>query len=126
MKHPEIGLHTPSKGEVDTGLHSGIPAPYQWHNYTVRFNLREKRLTVWVDRQCRGMIDLAGVTRGMGTQGQRTWASLSWTNRYVTVGGYTEKGEGRVWTDNFRVGARPKTSSKANPQQKEHKTMNWA
>ncbi len=102
--YPEIGLFTASNGEVDTGLHSGIPAPYQWHNYAVRFNLREKRLTVWVDRQCRGTIDLAGVARGMRTQGQRTWVSLFWSNQYVTVGGYTEKGEGRVWTDNFRVG----------------------
>ncbi len=103
--HPEIGLYTPSSGEADTKLRSGIPAPFQWHNYAVRFNLPKKRLTVWVDGDCRGTIDLAGVTRGMETEGHRTWADLPLSNRYVTVGGYTEKGEGTLWTDNFRLGA---------------------
>ena len=67
---PEIGVFAVPKGEADTGLRSDIAAPWQWHNYAVRFNLREKRLTVWVDRQCRGTIDLAGVTQGTDTRGR--------------------------------------------------------
>ncbi|MCG2685702.1 MAG: FecR family protein, partial [Planctomycetales bacterium] len=115
--HPEIGLFTPSKGEVDTKLRSGIPAPFQWHNYAVRFNLREKRLTVWVDGECRGTI---GEKKGTGPicrdgpEGAAhkldlspfsPWTGLSWTNQYVTVGGYSENADCRVWTDNFRLGA---------------------
>ncbi len=123
---PEIGLFTASKGEVDSGLHSGIPAPFQWHNYAVRFNLREKRLTVWGDRRCRGTIDLAGVTRGRKTPGLPNWASLPWTSRWVTVGGYTskgegtvtERGEGTVWTDNFRVGSPAKNPLPEKPATK--------
>lgn len=101
---PEIGVYTPSKLEARTDLHSGIPTPFEWHNYAVRFNLREKRLTVWVDRQCRGTIDLANINRGMEEEPARTWADLPWTAQYVTVGGFARDGKGRVWTDNFRIG----------------------
>ncbi len=62
-RYPEIGLYTPSKGEINAGIRSGIPTSVQWHNYAVRFNLREKQLTVWVDRKLRGTIDLAKITQ---------------------------------------------------------------
>jgi hypothetical protein len=101
--YPEIGVYTLSKLESETGLKSGIATPLQWHNYAVRFNLREKKLTVWVDCQERGTIDLTHITKGMKLGG--TWADLPWTNRYVTIGGYTAKPPARVWTDNFRVGS---------------------
>jgi hypothetical protein len=100
---PEVGLYTPSKGEVDAGFGSGIPTAIQWHNYAVRFDLREKRLTVWVDRKLRGTIELGSIAKGMQSGG--TWAGLPWTARCVTVGGAPGGGNGRVWTDNFRVGA---------------------
>jgi hypothetical protein len=102
---PEIGVYTPSNKEADTGLRSSISAPFEWHNYAVRFNLREKRLTVWVDRQCRGTIDLANVNRGMEDEPAGSWANLPWTGQYITIGGYAQDGSGRVWTDNFRVGS---------------------
>jgi hypothetical protein len=104
-RYPQIGLYTPSKGEVDAMIRSGIPTAIQWHNYAVRFNLLEKRLTVWVDRKLCGMIDLAKITQAMTGSGTSTWASLPWTARCVTVGGAPGNSEGRVWTDNFRVGA---------------------
>ena len=104
-RHPEIGVYTPSKGEVDAGLHSGIPVALQWHNYAVRFNLREKRLGIWVDRQYRGTIDLAGVTKTMDGVVGGTWAGLPWSNRCVTIGAASGTGKTRVWTDNFRIGA---------------------
>ena len=113
--YPEIGVYTPSKGEAETGLRSGIPAVLQWHNYAVRFNLREKRLGVWVDRQYRGAIDLARITKGMQSGG--TWASLPWTNRYVNVGGFTNRSEGRVWTDNFCVGSPRETAMPTTAEQ---------
>lgn len=97
---PEIGVYTPSKLEADTGLRSGIPRPFEWHNYAVRFNLRDKQLGIWVDRQYRGTVNLADVVQGM-EQG-KSWASLPWTNRYVGAGVCTD---GRVWSDSFRVGA---------------------
>ena len=99
-ERPEIGVFTPSKGEADTMLHTGIPTPIHWHNYAVRFNLLKRRLTVWVDRQCRGTIDLAAITSGMDNH--RTWADLSWSNKCITIGGMTNC---QVWTDNFSVGS---------------------
>jgi len=108
-KHPEIGLHTPSRGEVDSGLRSGISTPFQWHNYAVRFNLRDKCLTVWVDGNCRGTIDLARFSAGTDNERQQTWADLPWTNQYVTIGGFNDNNEGQVWTDNFRIGVPLKT-----------------
>lgn len=101
--YPEIGVYTPSKGEADAGIRSGIPIAIQWHNYAVRFNLREKRLTVWVDGSCRGTIDLAGISKGMEPGG--SWSALPWTAKCVTVGGESEKTVGRLWTDNFRIGS---------------------
>ena len=101
---PEIGLYTSLRGEADTGFHTGIHAPYQWHNYAVRFDLPKRRLTVWVDRECRGAIDLTGITLGMEKKSNATWASLPWTGKCVTVGGSSGDHGGRVWTDNFRVG----------------------
>ena len=102
-----------SKGEADTGLRSDIAAPWQWHNYAVRFNLREKRLTVWVDHQCRGTIDLAGITQGRTPADAGSWAGLPLTNQCVTVGGYSRKCAARVWTDNFRVGS-PQEAERSN------------
>jgi hypothetical protein len=102
---PEIGLYTPQKGEVDSGTSSGIPVPLRWHNYAVRFNLREKRIGIWVDRQHRGTIDLTTITRGMESGAGGTWASLPWSNRHVTIGAASHKGKTRTWTDNFRVGS---------------------
>ncbi len=99
---PEIALLASSKGpEIDTGLHSGIVTPHQWHNYAVRFNLREKTLTVWVDRRPCGTIRLATITRGMQTG---SWADLPFTNRYVTVGGANGGPTDYIWTDNFCIG----------------------
>jgi hypothetical protein len=122
--YPEIGLYAQGT-EFNTGLRSGIAAPYQWHNYAVRFNLRKKKLTVWVDRRCLGTVDLATVTLGM-TNG--SWADLSLTNRFVNVGGHARSDGGPnraeagcVWTDNFRVGS-PADDSKlrsALPRSKE-------
>jgi hypothetical protein len=100
---PEIGVYTPSKDEADTGIRSGITTTLQWHNYAVRFNLREKRLTIWVDRRCCGTIDLANIKQGM-TPGL-SWASLPLSAKCVTVGGFSQKERGRLWTDNFRVGS---------------------
>ncbi len=100
--YPEIGIYTPAKGEVETGIRSGISKPYQWHNYAVRINLREKRFGVWVDRQYRGAIDLTAITQGMEKGSKRSWADLSWTKQFVTVGA---AGSSRVWSDNFRIGS---------------------
>ena len=73
-RYPEIGVFTPSKGEVDAGIRSGIPTTIQWHNYAVRFNLREKRLTVWVDRTApRHDRSCQHHARNAG-QGKGTWA----------------------------------------------------
>ncbi len=126
--HPEIGLYTHSHGEVevDTGLRSGIPAPFQWHNYAVRFNLREKRLTVWSDGICHGTIDRASMARAPEPRRLRLRDSLPWSGQCVTVGGYAWHGNRMVWTDNFRVGARLlATPSKRYPQQKEGRAMTW-
>jgi hypothetical protein len=110
--HPEIGVYTPSKGEVDACLGSGIRGIAQWHNYAVRFDLRQKRLTIWVDRKLRGTIDLANITRGIvKSKGKESWASLPWTARCITIGGSLEEGDGRVWTDNFRVGTPRQTAT---------------
>jgi hypothetical protein len=102
-KYPEIGIYTPTKGEADTGIRSGISSTLQWHSYAVRFNRREKRLTVWVDGRFRGTIDLAAVKQGM--ENGRSWADLPWTGKCVTVGGDSERSSSRLWTDNFRVGS---------------------
>lgn len=102
-KLPEIGVFTPSKGEANTGIRSGISTAMQWHNYAVRFNLRDKQLTVWVDEKRRGTIDLAVINKGM--PGGGSWAGLPWTAKCVTVGGSSEKANSRLWTDNFRVGS---------------------
>ena len=82
----------------------GFSKPFQWHNYAVRLNVPEKRLTIWADRQCRGTIDLARITFGMAGGG--TWASLPWSGKLVSFGGmaWDENRGNRVWTDNFRVG----------------------
>ena len=112
--------YTPSKGEVETGLHSGIPISLQWHNYAVRFILPEKRFGAWVDRQYRGTIDLAGITKGMEGSGIGTWAGLPWTNRCVSVGGDSNKGEGRVWTDNFQVGSPSEIALPTGARQPDH------
>ena len=100
--YSEIGVYTPAKGEVETGIRSGIAKPFQWHNYAVRINLREKRLGIWVDRQYRGTIDLTAITQGMGKGSKRSWADLSWAKQFVTVGA---SGSSRVWSDNFRIGS---------------------
>jgi hypothetical protein len=101
---PEIGVYTPAKGEVDTGIRSGISSPAQWHNYAVRFNLREKRLTVWVDGVCRGGVELDLITQGMEITSHGNWAAVPWTAQFITVGGKSNDRDGRLWTDNFRVG----------------------
>ena len=105
LKFPEIGVYTASNGEADSGLKSGIVSPWQWHNYAVRFNLQEKKLTVWVDRQLRGEIDLVKIARGTGNKGGVAWASLPLSNRFVTIGGCRLDVRIRVWTDNFLVGS---------------------
>jgi len=105
--YPEIGIYTPGKGEVGTGIRSGIAKPYQWHNYAVRINLREKRFGVWVDRRYLGAIDLTGIKRNMEKGGKRSWADLPWSNQFVTVGA---AGSSRVWSDNFRIGSPSETN----------------
>ncbi len=105
--YPEIGIYTPAKGEVETGIRSGIAKPYQWHNYAVRINLREKRFGVWVDRRYLGAIDLTGITRNMEKSGKRSWADLPWSNQFVTIGA---AGSSRVWSDNFRIGSPSETN----------------
>ncbi|NLF08661.1 MAG: FecR domain-containing protein, partial [Pirellulaceae bacterium] len=112
--YPEIGVYNRLLGEADAKLSSGITAPFKWHNYAVRFNLREKRLSVWIDGRYRGAIELADVERGPAAEKQRAWAELSWTNQYVTIGGFTEQGMGRVWTDNFRIGSPANNDPKSN------------
>jgi len=112
--YPEIGVYNRLLGEADVKLSSGITAPFEWHNYAVRFNLREKRLSVWIDGRYRGAIELADVERGPAAEKQRAWAELSWTNQYVTIGGFTEQGMGRVWTDNFRIGSPANNDPKSN------------
>jgi hypothetical protein len=101
--HPEIGVYTPTKAEAPTGIRSGISTALQWHNYAVRFNLREKRLTVWVDGIRRGEIELASVTQGL--EPGKSWANLPWNTKCVTVGGFSQTAKGRLWTDNFCVGS---------------------
>jgi hypothetical protein len=100
---PEISVFCPlsKTSEADTGLRSGIAKPYQWHNYAARFNLPAKRITVWIDRQCRGTIDLAKMGKDIG----EAVADLPWTNRYVTVGGFSGTDDGQIWTDNFLIGS---------------------
>ena len=98
----EIGLHTGTQGERNTNLSSGIPTPGHWQNYAVRFNLREKRLDVWVNYHCRGKIELSDLMPEKKNQGSSTWDNLPWTNRYVTIGG---NGRACLWTDNFRIGS---------------------
>ena len=100
--HPEVSLFTPSQGAIDAEIHSDIPVPWRWHNYAVQFDLRAKRLTVWVDRQYRGVINLAAIRK---KRGDGTWADLPWNNRYVTIGGYSGNGKGGVYIDNFSVGS---------------------
>ena len=103
MLAPEIGIYHPQKGEVNTGLRSGIARPHQWHNYAVRFNLPAKQLTVWIDRECRSTIDLAALK---DASGRPALAGLSWTGRYVSIGGFSPPDDKRkVWFDNFRVGS---------------------
>lgn len=99
---PELGLYHPQKGEVDTGLRSGISAPHGWHNYAVRFNLPAKRLTVWIDRECRGTIDLDTLK---DAEGRPALAGLPLSRRYVSIGGFSPPDDKRkVWFDNFRIG----------------------
>lgn len=109
-KYPEIGIHTAACGEADTGLKSGIASAWQWHNYAVRFNLRQKKLAVWVDRQLRGEIDLAKIVRKTDGKKDADWASLPLSNRFVTIGGFDNVPNTRIWTDNFRVGSPRETA----------------
>ncbi len=103
--HPAIGLHTPERGEVDAGIPSGIAEPWQWHNYAVRFNIPAKTLTIWVDRQCRGAVELAAVETNTEDGRRLHWADVPLSNRFVTVGGSDGEGVTRIWTDSFRVGS---------------------
>ena len=102
---PTLSLHTDVIGEVETGLTSGIEKPWQWHNYAVRFDLPHKTLTVWLDYQCRGQIDLAAIARSVNKKDGRKSFDLPLSNRFVTVGGERLGFVTRVWTDNFRVGS---------------------
>jgi hypothetical protein len=102
---PTLSLHAEALGEIETGLVSGIEKPWQWHNYAVRFNLAKKTLTVWVDYQCRGEIDLTAIPQKPQDDSGSKWGDLPWSNRYVTVGGEKLGNIVRVWTDNFRVGS---------------------
>jgi hypothetical protein len=86
-------------GEIDTGVRSGISKPYRWHNYAVRFNLPAKQLTIWIDREQRGVVDLTAIQTKMGITGR--WAISS---QYVTFGGYSGQRNDPIWIDNFRIG----------------------
>jgi hypothetical protein len=100
--YPEIGVFTPSRGEIGVGLHSGIQQAWQWHNYAVRFNLRKQAITVWVDRQERGTIDLA--TLQGDAKPNANPKDSPWVNRFVTIGGFSPQTL-RFWSDNFRIGS---------------------
>jgi hypothetical protein len=102
---PQVGLHTKALGEIDTGIRSGVPEAWRWHNYAARFNLREKRITVWVDRRLLGEVDLTLVPHSSDTANRANWSNLRLSNRFVTVGAYRLKEPSRTWTDNFRVGS---------------------
>lgn len=102
---PEVGIYNAAVGELpalDAGsgqpIRSGIAAG-TWHNYAVRFDLAGGYLSVYVDEELRGIVNLAtfhgGVLLG------KLDAS---TNDFVSVG-YAQAAFGTpVWSDNFQVG----------------------
>jgi hypothetical protein len=106
---PEVGIYSPSVGEISAGLDTG-PASLdnlEWHNFAVRFNLPANQLTVWVDQVNLGTVDLATlggpkVGGGTITAGAYVAALNATTNDFVNVG---TTGGDRTWTDNFQVGA---------------------
>lgn len=102
---PEVGIYNAGVGEfaaVDhisgEAIRSGVGVG-TWHNYAVRFDLTGKYLSLFVDEELRGVVNLTTFRGG---------AFLSkidaTTNDHVNVG-YAQTTYGQpVWSDNFQVG----------------------
>ena len=54
---------------------------------------------------CLAQTEYYVTTNGSDVAPGTSWASLPWTAKCVTIGGYSQKDKGRLWTDNFRVGS---------------------
>jgi hypothetical protein len=86
-------------GSLDTpvpGYNTGITAPGVWRNYAALFDQDAKTVELFVDEQSKGVIDLTQVAGGL---------YQNFSNAAVGGGGASGVGDGRVWTDNFQVGA---------------------
>lgn len=92
----EVGLYNAGVGERDTGFRPRLAA-WSFANYAVRFDLDRRLVTIHVDENALGTIDLATFAGG-------AFSGLVVSNAAVSIGARGLFGD-RVWTDNFQVGA---------------------
>lgn len=97
---PQVGLHTPGLGEVDTGFTPALTGG--WHTYGVRFDLARGLVSIHVDGVKLGTLDLAVFDGGR-------FSTLTYSHNAasfgIDLGIPATVGTPVGWVDNFLVGA---------------------
>jgi hypothetical protein len=86
---------TPIQSIIPT-FNTGITGSGMWLNYAVKFDMPAHQISLYVNQNLRGTIDLLTFAGGIYD---------AYSNQWVGAGAGLAAGENRTWTDNFQVGS---------------------